>query len=109
MEVFHAHDIGFFFYNGGGNSQDTAYKVSQFSAELADPIICVGIPKTVDNDLAVTDCSPGFGSMAKYVATSIREAAFDLSAMSLYFDPGVYPGNYGAACRLGDSRLRAGR
>jgi ATP-dependent phosphofructokinase / diphosphate-dependent phosphofructokinase len=82
MEVFHAHDIGFFFYNGGGDSQDTAYKVSQFSAELADPIICVGIPKTVDNDLAVTDCSPGFGSMAKYVATSIREAAFDLSAMS---------------------------
>jgi ATP-dependent phosphofructokinase / diphosphate-dependent phosphofructokinase len=83
IEVFRAHDIGFFFYNGGGDSQDTAYKVSQFSAGLAYPIVCVGIPKTVDNDLAITDCSPGFGSAAKYVATSIREAAFDLAAMCL--------------------------
>jgi ATP-dependent phosphofructokinase / diphosphate-dependent phosphofructokinase len=82
MEVFQAHGIGYFFYNGGGDSQDTAYKVSQIGAELADPIVCVGIPKTVDNDLAITDCSPGFGSMAKYVATSIREAAFDVAAMS---------------------------
>jgi 6-phosphofructokinase 1 len=82
VEVFRAHDIGFFFYNGGGDSQDTAYKVSQFSIELADPIVCVGIPKTVDNDLSITDCSPGFGSAAKYVATSLREAAFDLAAMS---------------------------
>jgi ATP-dependent phosphofructokinase / diphosphate-dependent phosphofructokinase len=82
IEVFRAHDIGFFFYNGGGDSQDTAYKVSQISAELAYPIVCVGIPKTVDNDLAITDCSPGFGSLAKYVATSLREAAFDLAAMS---------------------------
>jgi len=82
IEVFRAHDIGFFFYNGGGDSQDTAYKVSQISAGLAYPIVCVGIPKTVDNDLAITDCSPGFGSAAKYVATSIREAAFDLAAMS---------------------------
>jgi ATP-dependent phosphofructokinase / diphosphate-dependent phosphofructokinase len=82
IEVFRAHDIGFFFYNGGNDSQDTAYKVSQFSGELADPIVCVGIPKTVDNDLAITDCSPGFGSAAKYVATSLREAAFDLVAMS---------------------------
>ena len=82
IEVFHAHDIGFFFYNGGGDSQDTAYKVSLISAELAYPIVCVGIPKTVDNDLPITDCSPGFGSAAKYVATSIREAAFDVASMS---------------------------
>jgi ATP-dependent phosphofructokinase / diphosphate-dependent phosphofructokinase len=82
IEVFHAHDIGFFFYNGGGDSQDTAYKVSEMSAELGYPIACVGIPKTIDNDLPITDCSPGFGSVAKYIATSVREAAFDLSAMS---------------------------
>jgi len=82
IEVFHAHDIGFFFYNGGGDSQDTAYKVSQMGAGLAYPIVCVGIPKTVDNDLPLTDCSPGFGSLAKYVSTSIREAAFDLASMS---------------------------
>ena len=82
IEVFRAHDICFFFYNGGGDSQDTAYKVSQISATLAYPIVCVGIPKTVDNDLPITDCSPGFGSAAKYVATSIREAAFDVISMS---------------------------
>jgi ATP-dependent phosphofructokinase / diphosphate-dependent phosphofructokinase len=82
IEVFRAHDIGFFFYNGGGDSQDTAYKVSQMGVEVAYPLVCVGIPKTVDNDLPITDCSPGFGSMAKYVATSLREAAFDLAAMS---------------------------
>jgi ATP-dependent phosphofructokinase / diphosphate-dependent phosphofructokinase len=82
IEVFHAHDIGFFFYNGGGDSQDTAHKVSQMGARLAYPIVCVGIPKTVDNDLPITDSSPGFGSLAKYVATSIRESAFDLASMS---------------------------
>jgi 6-phosphofructokinase 1 len=82
IEVFRAHDIGFFFYNGGGDSQDTAYKVSQLSGELAYPIVCMGIPKTMDNDLPITDCSPGFGSVAKYVATSLREAALDLAAMS---------------------------
>jgi ATP-dependent phosphofructokinase / diphosphate-dependent phosphofructokinase len=82
IEVFRAHDVGFFLYNGGGDSQDTTYKVSQMGAELAYPIVCVGIPKTVDNDLPITDCSPGFGSAAKYVATSLREAAFDLAAMS---------------------------
>jgi ATP-dependent phosphofructokinase / diphosphate-dependent phosphofructokinase len=82
IDVFRAHDIGFFFYNGGGDSQDTAHKVSQMSADLAYPIVCIGIPKTVDNDLPITDCSPGFGSTAKYVATAIREAAFDLAAMS---------------------------
>src|SRR5262249_8845824 len=82
MEVFHAHDIGYFFYNGGRDSQDTAYKVSQMSAVLADPIVCIGIPKTVDNDLPITDCSPGFGSLAKYIATSLREASFDVASMS---------------------------
>ena len=82
IEVFRAHDIGFFFYNGGGDSQDTAYKVSQLGAELLYPILCVGIPKTIDNDLPITDCSPGFGSVAKYVATSLREAALDVAAMS---------------------------
>lgn len=83
IEVFQAHDIGFFLYNGGGDSQDTAHKVSQISAALAYPVVCVGIPKTIDNDLPATDCSPGFGSVAKYLATSIREAAFDVSSMSL--------------------------
>jgi ATP-dependent phosphofructokinase / diphosphate-dependent phosphofructokinase len=82
IEVFRAHDIGFFFYNGGGDSQDTAYKVSQMGVGLAYPIVCVGIPKTIDNDLPITDCSPGFGSVAKYVATSLREAALDVAAMS---------------------------
>jgi len=82
IEVFRAHDIGFFFYNGGGDSQDTANKVSQLGAALGYPIVCVGIPKTMDNDLPITDCSPGFGSVAKYVSTSIREAALDLAAMS---------------------------
>jgi len=82
IEVFQAHDIGFFFYNGGGDSQDTAHKVSQIGTAMAYPIVCVGVPKTVDNDLPITDCSPSFGSVAKYLATSIREAAFDLSSMS---------------------------
>jgi ATP-dependent phosphofructokinase / diphosphate-dependent phosphofructokinase len=82
IEVFRAHDIGFFFYNGGGDSQDTALKVSQMGAALSYPIVCVGVPKTVDNDLPITDCSPGFGSVAKYLATCIREAAFDLFSMS---------------------------
>ena len=82
IEVFRAHDIGFFFYNGGGDSQDTTLKISEVNTGLADAVVCVGIPKTVDNDLTITDCSPGFGSAAKYVATSLREAAFDLVAMS---------------------------
>jgi ATP-dependent phosphofructokinase / diphosphate-dependent phosphofructokinase len=82
IEVFDAHDIGFFFYNGGGDSQDTAYKVSQMGAGLGYPIVCVGVPKTVDNDLPITDCSPGFGSVAKYLATSLREAVLDVAAMS---------------------------
>jgi ATP-dependent phosphofructokinase / diphosphate-dependent phosphofructokinase len=82
IEVFKAHDIRYFFYNGGGDSQDTAHKVSQIGQELGYPIVCVGIPKTVDNDLPITDCCPGFGSVAKYVATSIREAGYDVASMA---------------------------
>lgn len=82
IEVFQAHDIGYFFYNGGGDSQDTAHKVSQLSAELNYPLTCIGIPKTVDNDLMITDNCPGFGSVAKYVAVSIREAGLDVASMA---------------------------
>ena len=82
IEVFKAHDIGYFFYNGGNDSADTSYKVSQIAAKMGYPLVCIGIPKTVDNDLAVTDCCPGFGSVAKYVATSIREAGFDVASMA---------------------------
>ena len=81
IEVFKAHEIGYFFYNGGGDSQDTANKVSQLSREIDYPITCVGIPKTVDNDLPITDNCPGFGSVAKYVAVSIREAGLDVASM----------------------------
>lgn len=83
IEVFAAHDIRYFFYNGGGDSQDTAYKISQISETMGFPITSIGIPKTVDNDLALTDQSPGFGSVAKYVAVSIREASMDVASMSL--------------------------
>jgi 6-phosphofructokinase 1 len=82
IEVFRAHDIGYFFYNGGNDSADTCLKVSQLSERLGYPLIAVHVPKTVDNDLAVTDCCPGFGSVAKYVATSMREAAFDVASMA---------------------------
>ena len=81
IEVFRAHDIGYFFYNGGGDSQDTANKVAQFSMDMNFPITCIGVPKTVDNDLPITDCCPGFGSVAKYVAVSIREAGLDVASM----------------------------
>jgi 6-phosphofructokinase 1 len=82
IEVFRAHDIGYFFYNGGGDSMDTAHKVSQLGAELGYPVVCIGVPKTVDNDLPVTDCCPGFGSVAKYIAVSTREAALDVASMA---------------------------
>ena len=82
VEVFKAHNIGYFFYNGGNDSADTAFKVSQISKKLGYPINCIAIPKTVDNDLAVTDCCPGFGSAAKYIATSTLEASLDVASMS---------------------------
>ena len=81
IDVFKAHDIGYFFYNGGNDSMDTAWKVSQIGEQLGYPVVCVGIPKTVDNDLPITDTCPGFGSVAKYVATSIREASYDVASM----------------------------
>lgn len=82
IEVFSAHDIGYFFYNGGGDSQDTAHKVSLMSQEMGVPITCLGIPKTVDNDLPFTDNCPGFGSVAKYVAVSTQEAGLDVAGMA---------------------------
>lgn len=81
IDVFRAHNIRYFFYNGGGDSQDTANKVAQLGARLGYPLTCIGVPKTVDNDLPVTDCCPGFGSVAKYVAVSTREAALDVESM----------------------------
>jgi len=82
IEVFRAHDIGYFFYNGGGDSADTCLKVSQLSEKLGYPLQAVHIPKTVDNDLPITDCCPGFGSVAKYIAVSVREASFDVRSMA---------------------------
>jgi 6-phosphofructokinase len=82
IEVFRAHDIGYFFYNGGGDSADTCLKISQLSASMGYPLIAVHVPKTVDNDLPITDCSPGFGSVAKYVAVSMREAGLDVASMA---------------------------
>jgi len=82
IDVFRAHDIGYFFYNGGGDSQDTAHKVSQLSTPMGHPITCIGIPKTVDNDLPITDTCPGFGSVAKYVAVSTLEAGLDVASMA---------------------------
>ena len=82
FEVFAAHDINYFFYNGGGDSQDTTFKVSEMAKKLKFPLQCIGIPKTVDNDLPFTDCSPGFGSVAKYVATSTLEAGLDVKSMA---------------------------
>jgi len=82
VAVFKAHNIGYFLYNGGGDSQDTANKVAQISLQLGYPVTCIGIPKTIDNDLAITDCSPGFGSVAKYVATSTLEASLDVASMA---------------------------
>ena len=82
IAVFKAHDIGYFFYNGGGDSADTCLKISQLSESLGYPITAVHVPKTVDNDLPITDCSPGFGSVAKYVAVSMREAGLDVASMA---------------------------
>jgi 6-phosphofructokinase 1 len=82
IEVFAAHDIGYFFYNGGGDSADTCLKISQLGRNLGYPIQAIHVPKTVDNDLPITDNCPGFGSVAKYIATSTREASFDVASMA---------------------------
>ncbi len=82
IEVFKAHDIGYFFYNGGGDSADTCLKVSQLGEKMGYPIQAIHVPKTMDNDLPLTDTCPGFGSVAKYTAVSIREASFDLASMA---------------------------
>jgi ATP-dependent phosphofructokinase / diphosphate-dependent phosphofructokinase len=81
IEVFKAHNIGYFFYNGGGDSADTCFKVSQLSKAMNYPLQAIHVPKTVDNDLPITDCCPGFGSVAKYVAVSALEASFDVRSM----------------------------
>jgi len=83
IDVFKAHNIGYFFYNGGGDSADTCFKVSQLSEAMGYPIQAIHVPKTVDNDLPITDCCPGFGSVAKYVAVSTLEASFDVRSMAL--------------------------
>ena len=82
IEVFRAHDIGVFFYNGGGDSADTCFKVSQLSESMGYPLQAIHVPKTIDNDLPITDCCPGFGSVAKYVAVSTLEASFDVRSMA---------------------------
>jgi len=82
IEVLRAHDIRYFLYNGGNDSADTANKVAQLAGEFDYPLTCIGVPKTVDNDLVVTDCCPGFGSAAKYIAVSLREAALDVASMA---------------------------
>jgi len=82
IQVLKAHDIGYFFYNGGGDSADTAYKVSQIGKKMGFPVQCIGVPKTIDNDLPITDNCPGFGSVAKYVAVSTLEASLDVESMA---------------------------
>ncbi len=82
LEVFQAHNIGYFFYNGGGDSQDTTNKIAQYCEQFGYSVNCIGIPKTIDNDLPLTDNCPGFGSVAKYVAVSILEAGLDVQAMA---------------------------
>ncbi len=82
IAVFKAHNIGYFFYNGGGDSADTCFKISQLSEAMGYPLQAIHVPKTIDNDLPVTDCCPGFGSVAKYVAVSALEASFDVRSMA---------------------------
>jgi 6-phosphofructokinase 1 len=82
IEVFKAHNIGYFFYNGGGDSADTCYKVSQLSEKMGYPVQAIHVPKTVDNDLPITDNCPGFGSVAKYIAVSTLEASYDVRSMA---------------------------
>lgn len=82
IEVLRAHDIGYFLYNGGGDSSDTAHKISQIGKKMGFPVQCIGVPKTIDNDLPITDNCPGFGSVAKYIAVSIMEASLDVESMA---------------------------
>ncbi len=82
IEVFKAHNIGYFLYNGGGDSSDTAFKVSQMAKAHGLDVICIGVPKTIDNDLPITDTCPGFGTTAKYIATSMMEASLDVESMA---------------------------
>src|SRR5688572_16443218 len=82
LDVLKAHDVRWFLYNGGNDSADTSLKLSRMAAASGYPLTCVGVPKTIDNDLAVTDCCPGFGSAAKYTAVSVAEAALDVAAMA---------------------------
>jgi 6-phosphofructokinase 1 len=114
LAVFQAHDVRWFLYNGGNDSADTALKVSQLAAEFGYPLTCVGVPKTVDNDLAVTDCCPGFGSAAKYTAVSVRECALDVAAMAdtstkvfVYEAMGRHAGWLAAAAGLAGSGMDA--
>ena len=115
LEVFRAHDVRWFLYNGGNDSADTALKVSRLAAEYDYPLTCVGVPKTIDNDLAGTDCCPGFGSAAKYTAVSVRECALDVAAMAdtstrvfVYEAMGRHAGWLAAAAGLaGDGRDEA--
>jgi len=81
LDVFTAYDIGYFFYNGGNGSMVTAQKVSDYCSERGHPVTCIGVPKTIDNDLALSHCSPGYGSAAKYLATSLLESTIDLYSM----------------------------
>jgi 6-phosphofructokinase len=82
LEVFKKNEIGYFFYNGGGDSMDTANKVNIFAKKIGYPLTCIGVPKTIDNDLPFTDCCPGFGSVAKYIAISVKEASLDVESMA---------------------------
>ncbi|SUZ63352.1 uncharacterized protein METZ01_LOCUS16206 [marine metagenome] len=82
LDIFVAHNIGHFFYNGGGDSQDTANKIANFTRDMGFPVQCIGIPKTVDNDIPFTDNCPGFGSVAKYIAISTKEAGLDVASMA---------------------------
>ncbi|GAB3341776.1 6-phosphofructokinase [Marilutibacter aestuarii] len=115
LEVLRAHQVRYFLYNGGNDSADTALKVSRLAAAFDYPLACIGVPKTVDNDLAVTDCCPGFGSAAKYTAVSVREAALDVAAMAetstkvfVYEAMGRHAGWLAAAAGLaGDGRDQA--
>lgn len=115
ITVFQAHDIGYFFYNGGGDSADTCLKISYLAEKMGYPIQAIHIPKTIDNDLPLTDCSPGFGSVAKYVATSIREASFDVRSMAhtstqvfIMEVMGRHAGWITAACGLASSEKKEG-